>query len=72
MAVLYGGFMKHNNSSLLFTLSDLKKFILETGMIPVPIYKEKDYIETIIPCRSIWEEKRKVKKLKKKRKPIEF
>ena len=67
-----GGFMKRKDSNLIFTLRDLRNFILETGMVPVPKYEEKGYVETIIPCRTIWEEKRRGKKLQKKRKPIEF
>ena len=63
--------MNKKNPNFL-TVTDLSNFIGETGLIPVPFYKEKDYRPTIIPCRSIWEEKRKVKKLGKKKKPIEF
>lgn len=64
--------MKQRNSSLILTTRDTAKFVLETGLIPVPNYKENDYRETIIPCSSIYEEKRKVKRLGKKKKPIEF
>ena len=64
--------MKQRNSSLVLTSKELAKFVVETGLIPVPVFKEKDYRDLIVPCRSIWDEKRKVKRLGKKKNPIEF
>ena len=55
-----------NNGEVVAAMTAENEVTLKT------FYKEKDYRTLIVPCRSIWNEKRKVKRLGKNKKPIDF